>query len=756
MNRHSILTKYVISYIFIGVLPIMIIGVIFYYVNLSNMKTRIAQTQYATLVSSMNKIDSLLSEMSNVAYHLTNYALADDSTLKNFEVTSDLGDALISQQLKAYEQSFSQSVQVALYLRGDSNIYLNDGKYHYSVFEHTLDETNDLTMAQFFTMINTTTRVNSKKLYGNLPVYSEGEVISYVYPLPNLDAMPQASLIFLFNRQTVINILESYLGEYNYNVYIYNDTLQEIFSNRKITITDELYKALPSIKGTGTRDISSTNSLVSIMHAVSDNTSYRFVFVTDADTFYRETAVFRKFSIAIALLFILFAIAIAVSMAKRNYKPIKNLLTKILDDDNTSNQKITTNQANEIDMIQGHWDNMIEQNQQMSLLIELQLPLVQNSCLVSLLFGNQKNHDDILFSLQCANINLSRPFKFLIILIFQKNSYTSHLCAELLNAFSQLIYPTYRIYGIELTLEKRVAFIVNTSETESDGQDIRKIIAQNMLNKVSSVFKICVKAAIGSIRTALSDISISFVEASVVANDYLSRSSQDILVYDDVVKTEFGVYTFPVIEQAVFIQAIKQTDKNAAMNAIDKMIGKVSTTATSFLIMQCMCFDIINMILKVANQIQIEIKPIELSQISKITSIDEFQTNVKRLTNSICDQYQILKDNNHNRLRSDLIQFVTDNFRNSDFSLDLLSEKFEFSPSYLSRFFKQETGYSFIQYVTMLRMDYFKDALISADKPIKELVLDIGYLDIASFQRKFKSLVGMTPGQYRKQYRINQ
>jgi AraC-like DNA-binding protein len=46
-------------------------------------------------------------------------------------------------------------------------------------------------------------------------------------------------------------------------------------------------------------------------------------------------------------------------------------------------------------------------------------------------------------------------------------------------------------------------------------------------------------------------------------------------------------------------------------------------------------------------------------------------------------------------------------------------------------------------------MEDVKRQLRETDKPIKEIVVQVGYLDVANFTRKFKKIVGVTPGQYR-------
>ena len=83
-------------------------------------------------------------------------------------------------------------------------------------------------------------------------------------------------------------------------------------------------------------------------------------------------------------------------------------------------------------------------------------------------------------------------------------------------------------------------------------------------------------------------------------------------------------------------------------------------------------------------------------------------------------------------------------------SLEIVSDKFGLSTYYLSRLFKEITGLTFTDYITKLRMQKSKYLLINSKEGLKEIVISIGYTDLASFIRKFKKIEGITPGEYRR------
>lgn len=89
----------------------------------------------------------------------------------------------------------------------------------------------------------------------------------------------------------------------------------------------------------------------------------------------------------------------------------------------------------------------------------------------------------------------------------------------------------------------------------------------------------------------------------------------------------------------------------------------------------------------------------------------------------------------------------------TDLSLQLVADRFELSPSQLSRFFKEETGVHFGDYLIGYRMEKAKEFLVHTDMPIKEISEKLCYTSVQNFTRIFKQTVHVPPGQYRRQHR---
>lgn len=82
-------------------------------------------------------------------------------------------------------------------------------------------------------------------------------------------------------------------------------------------------------------------------------------------------------------------------------------------------------------------------------------------------------------------------------------------------------------------------------------------------------------------------------------------------------------------------------------------------------------------------------------------------------------------------------------------SLDDLAAEVNLSPYHLVRVFRVEVGVPPHAYLTHVRVEQAK-ALLAAGQPIAQVAADVGFTDQSHLTRRFKGVVGVTPGQYRQ------
>ncbi len=94
--------------------------------------------------------------------------------------------------------------------------------------------------------------------------------------------------------------------------------------------------------------------------------------------------------------------------------------------------------------------------------------------------------------------------------------------------------------------------------------------------------------------------------------------------------------------------------------------------------------------------------------------------------------------------------FICGNIDNQ-ISLPVISKKFNITPNYLSRIYKEATGINLSNFISDKKMETAANLLVSNMKlDVSDIAGKLGYYNMPYFNKLFKSCYGMTPVQYRK------
>ena len=94
-------------------------------------------------------------------------------------------------------------------------------------------------------------------------------------------------------------------------------------------------------------------------------------------------------------------------------------------------------------------------------------------------------------------------------------------------------------------------------------------------------------------------------------------------------------------------------------------------------------------------------------------------------------------------------EFIRENYADSAISLHRGAEEVGFSPNHFSTVFSQETGQTFVEYLTAVRIEAAKQLLTCGNSRMSDIAFDVGYQDSHYFSYLFKKHVGVSPREYR-------
>ena len=95
------------------------------------------------------------------------------------------------------------------------------------------------------------------------------------------------------------------------------------------------------------------------------------------------------------------------------------------------------------------------------------------------------------------------------------------------------------------------------------------------------------------------------------------------------------------------------------------------------------------------------------------------------------------------------IDHVSEHYADGDLTVDAMCSYLNVSAAYFSTVFKRETGKTFVQYLTDLRMEKAVKLLLSTNEKTYMIARKVGYADPNYFSYVFKKQFGMSPSKYK-------
>jgi two-component system response regulator YesN len=140
----------------------------------------------------------------------------------------------------------------------------------------------------------------------------------------------------------------------------------------------------------------------------------------------------------------------------------------------------------------------------------------------------------------------------------------------------------------------------------------------------------------------------------------------------------------------------------------------------------------------------------EMKNVFDMWSTDEMETLA---LNSAVKLMNCIAQNRKNSCTAVIEQaknIIAERYKDSDLSLDDVCDALHLSASYFRAVFKKETGTTFVNYLTELRMEKAKDLILTTAMKNYEVATETGYIDPHYFSYCFKKHFKMSPNELRE------
>jgi AraC-like DNA-binding protein len=139
------------------------------------------------------------------------------------------------------------------------------------------------------------------------------------------------------------------------------------------------------------------------------------------------------------------------------------------------------------------------------------------------------------------------------------------------------------------------------------------------------------------------------------------------------------------------------------------------------------------------------------------TYLEQLLIRLVRSEGSAQEKKQLMKTNKemlYANLTRKVIDYLTVN-RNKNITLSNVCKYCNLGKSNLQVIFKENTGFSVMEYFRYLKIEEAKIMIRETDETFTEIAFHLGYDSIHYFSRYFKKATGMTPSEYALSVKIN-
>lgn len=297
------------------------------------------------------------------------------------------------------------------------------------------------------------------------------------------------------------------------------------------------------------------------------------------------------------------------------------------------------------------------------------------------------------------------------------------------------------------------------ADTEEELTRIQNDYIRKMKDLLGDYSHVRYFAGIGMPVNRLSELPASFESAShAFAHRYLTRES-GIWNYQDIEQKKHQIDDFNIgsvnakeLDRNKLRDFLKFGDKNEVVYFVEEYINDLGNNAMkSNMFRQYLVMDTYFCVVDFVVDLQFSNDEIEVfSADSEILQNNENSMKyMERIISKALELREKSASNRYGDIVDEVMKYIEEHYAQEDLSLNILASHVNFSPNHLSMVLSQQTGQTFIKYLTDFRMNKAKELLRCTGKRSSEIGLEVGYKDPHYFSFLFKKTQGMTPTQYR-------
>ena len=447
---------------------------------------------------------------------------------------------------------------------------------------------------------------------------------------------------------------------------------------------------------------------ISVFSSVSTVADWHYVVFTPTNQISAKAASIRNVTIWVCAVLVIISFLLTWVLSMNLYNPIREIVATIQNESPT----IDT-QTDEMNYILSHVKYVTERNKSLDDSMKQVEPAFRDHYLRFLILGIPNR----MISESASGFKLNWPYNHFAVVVvqisfgregapveFSRDSITD----DFLRYLEEILHTRQGMVGVITYIGKtQMTILVNLEKERTLGALLQE--ADNEIGRYADKHRCLIFLGVGGFCTARTQINQSYEQALKALRSRKLNARYQILYFSKLSDGEAlkSTLDYPIENERQLMQSVLAGDYEKAVQTIDRLLADNLLGDITY------------------NQL--------------VTLFDYFIGTASN------------RKDRTEHLGQRLTRYIQDNYHMSDLSLDTLADEFDLNTKYISRYFKEQTGTNYLDYLNMIRINKAKELLVQDGKlKVLEISQMVGFYNVNTFIAAFKRAEGLTPSTFRK------
>ncbi|WP_161556886.1 helix-turn-helix domain-containing protein [Paenibacillus amylolyticus] len=471
--------------------------------------------------------------------------------------------------------------------------------------------------------------------------------------------------------------------------------------------------------------------------------------------------------IGIGVLTIAGAVAGLIYITRRNVKPLQLMMNRIQAlQPRVHEENAAPSVKNELALIDRALEHLIAQTVDYEKQHHENLLIHRRQLLVDLMEGERiDSFRQRLRHLQPLEERFLEP-QCAAVLVAEMNgtdlpAHSNTLKMALMNVFKELVQKESKFGAwAEWFGNRRLIVVVASNEKEGLSRELLMDLAKQLHMWIAEHFRIRFTFGIGQTVNGWEEITRSYSSADTALRHRLTLG-QNAIVLSEQLPGHMELHSYKYLQMLADIVREFRLTGDGWRAQLDQMFIAFNEDQMNDKDIRMLLQSLIQMLARefgelserLQNQFDEPVLVRLRSQIQEVDTLEDIRGILMEWLKEVYRNYVAVNETkSHRAMINELRVYIEEHFDDPDLSLKHLSDRFQISGKYASYLFKEEFDMKFVDFLVKLRVEKACRMLTSTDTAIQDIAQQVGYANAISFGRVFKRVIGVTPGDYRKQY----